>query len=139
MSNDKNLQVGDVFEIKAGMRISANIPAMFVYSNRPKSEELAKGTFEVGEVLDNGGRKKLKTKPYAGHYVVVDTKFDGGTTGHDAYPDAHHVFAQMLSVDGQYDPKGVCIEFYQSRLYTPNISPADAPVIRTMKKVVNFV
>lgn len=47
------LEVGDVIEIKAGMKIYAQIPEKFIYSNKPLSSEFRTTDIRVGELLKN--------------------------------------------------------------------------------------
>ena len=58
-------------------------------------------------------------KPYkkGGDYVVIEATMEGGGTGHgphDIYPDGWHVEAQLLDKNGNYNPDGKKIDFYQS-------------------------
>jgi hypothetical protein len=71
------------------------------------------GEVQVGDVI----------QPYkrGGDYVVVRTAMEGGGTGHgphDIYPDGWHVEATKLDKDGNYDPDGKRIDFYQSGCFT---------------------
>lgn len=134
------LNVGDVFAVTQGMKIRADIPQMFIYTGMPKNTELTKKTISVGDILDNGARKKLKTGTFRGEYIVIDTRFDGGgNAGNDTYPDGHRVIAQRLSKEGAYDPDGETIDFYQSGCFDCLVPFEKTPVIRTLKKVVAFV
>lgn len=100
------LEEGDIIELKEGMRVYAEVPEHFLYSNR-------RGVFDRtshGEI-DIGGSLGY----FAGRYVVYKTAMEGGGTGHgphDVYPDGHHVYAQKL------DNPSVRVDFYQSGSFT---------------------
>lgn len=103
---------------------------------------------EVGDVFElkkdefvyiDGGDKICVGEENSGDYVVVDVKMDGGGYGHgpgDYYPDGFHVYAQKLK-DGEYDPDGLKITFYQSGCFT--IVKPYVDVKKRMKKVITFV
>jgi hypothetical protein len=99
------LQVGDVIELKEGMKVCASIPEHFIYRNR-------KGSFVLThhDVVLGGEFEYL-----CGKYIVYKTTFDGGGTSHGisgAYPDGHHVFCLKA------DDENVKIDFYQSGCFT---------------------
>lgn len=50
---NNQLQTGDVIEMKEGMKISASIPAKFVYMNRRFSETMTKTEICIGQVRKN--------------------------------------------------------------------------------------
>lgn len=58
----KKLKVGDVFELKKGMRIYAEIPCRFVYTNTPYSSEITAREVSVGETYSIAGKKCSKNK-----------------------------------------------------------------------------
>jgi hypothetical protein len=64
----------------------------------------------------------------AGEYVVVAVnEEDGGPdgmNGRDSYPDGHHVKAIKLT-DGEYDPHGVKIDFYQTGCFSAMITQSE--------------
>lgn len=140
MSAQQFLNVGDVFAVKMDMNVRVTVPKMFAYTGMPKATDPASRTIKVGEILDNGAKKKLKTNSFIGDYVVVDTRFDGGGNAvNDNYPDGHHVFAQRLAKDGSYDPEGETVDFYQSGYFNCVVPFDKTPVIRTLTKVISFV
>ena len=114
------LQEGDVIELKAGMKVYANIPEHFVYENR-------KGSFSLTrhDVILGGEFEYL-----CGKYIVYKTTFDGGGTGHgvnDVYPDGHHVFCMKA------DDENVKVDFYQSGCFTAmieNIEPVGKATLK---------
>lgn len=96
----KELQVGDVFELKSGMRV-------YWEHDGYSSDEL-----EINQ----------KT---SGLYVVINTAFEGGGTGmgdHDVYPDGHCVYAKKLKA-GVWDKNGKEVYFYQSGSFTCILEP----------------
>ena len=133
MATDKNLKVGDVFELKIGMEVCALLPRLFVYTDKPTSERRISAIFTVGDILSVSRKKKFDTGRFAGHYVVVDTKLDGGHAGDNPCPDGHHVFAQKLYANGDLNPEGVRIDFYHSDRHIPQVLFEDVPVIRTIE------
>lgn len=81
-----------------------------------------------GDVFEVTSRK--------GRFVVVETHFDGGGTGHgplDVYPNGHRVVAKKLK-EGKWDSKGRKLEFYQSGCFTNMILPKDIDVVGEMKQ-----
>ncbi|AFU64245.1 hypothetical protein selz4t1_21 [Salmonella phage selz] len=84
MSNLPLLQVGDVFVLTEEMTIETQVPKHFLYSN-------CKGDWQTdsGYITPEGFFGYMQ-----GHYVVTKTALQGGSTGHDPYPDGHHVWAQ---------------------------------------------
>jgi hypothetical protein len=108
------------FESQLGLKIKADDAKAFILTQLPavKKEKF---------VLDEG------------EFVVVKTAMEGGSTGHDAYPDGHHVFCKRLNADGSYNDKGTEINFYQSGCFTGTILPKDISVVRVLaKKLVNI-
>ncbi len=79
-------------------------------------------------------RKKEYFKVEEGEFVVINAMLDGGSTGHDPYPDGHHVFCKRLK-EGKYDANGAGVNFYQSGCFN-NLLPGIEP-IRKMK--MNFI
>jgi len=72
-------------------------------------------------------------------YVVIDTAFDGGGTGHgphDIFPNGHHVWAKPLKNDLTYDPQARTIDFYQSGCFNGMIPKVK--VIGKMQRVLTF-
>ncbi len=139
---DKFLLVGDVIKIEKGMKIYANIPECFVYSNRRASRKPTKHDICVGDVLDSDGKSQYDTSRFIGEYVITDTRIDGGGTGHgphDIFPDGYHVTAVMLELDGSYNENRICIDFYQSGCFTAMILPNEIKPVRKMQRVVTFV
>lgn len=96
-------------------------------------------TFEdaLDFVKSKAGEAKNKSfKIEEGDFIVVDTSFEGGGTGHgphDVYPDGHRVYCKKLK-NGKYDKNGVEVNFYQSGYFTAMIT--DIKV--NSKMVVDF-
>ncbi len=111
------LEEGDIIELKEGMRVYAEVPEHFLYTNRRGVfDKTAHGEIEIAGHLGH----------FAGRYVVYKTAMDGGGTGHgahDVYPDGHHVFAEKL------DNPSVMVDFYQSGCFT-----AMLPKLKAIKK-----
>lgn len=122
---DKLLQNEDIIEIKPGMKLSVEVPEMFVYKNRLNSEKLANLTIIVGEVIHTESGNLFDTNSFAGHYVVQDARMTENSKSKDinAYPDGYHIIATKLSDDKQYNPNGIIIEFYQSGPFNCVITP----------------
>lgn len=135
------LEEGDVFYIKKGMQIHAEIPEMFIYQNLRDSKKLASTVITVGEVRDNTKGKKLDTKKFEGLYLVERTEDTGGGTGNgmgDYYPDGHKVSAIKLSKTGEYSPDKTKISFYQSGCFSGMILPNDVEVVAQFEKTWVF-
>lgn len=121
------LQVGDVFEVKAGDRF---------YTSVLRGDKQGTMTVEVtvGKDISSGS-----TAHFAGEYVVVKARKSGGGYGHgpgDCYPDGHEVTAKKLN-NGKFDPEAVEIRFYQSGCFTV-VWQNDVQVLRKMKRKVTF-
>ena len=71
-----------------------------------------------------------------GKFVVVNTAYDGGSDGHDPYPNGHHVFCSRLNDNGTYNENAPIVDFYQSGCFT-NMIEGIKPIDK-MKKIVNF-
>lgn len=136
---NKNLEVGDVFNLTKGMKVYARIPQKFIYANITEKSKDANKLSKTDIVI---GDKRKTTKnvfdsaKYIGEYVVINTAFTGGGTGmgrNDVYPDGHHVVAKKLNVKGEYTDKGMEISFYQSGCFTAMIEPETIKVVRKMK------
>jgi hypothetical protein len=67
----------------------------------------------------------LKTGKMVGNYVVIRTEYGGGSTGRDAYPDGHQVFARKLGRNGKFNKRGIAVNFYQSGCFTAMIDKKD--------------
>lgn len=99
----------------------------------------------VNKVVNDSDIKndKIDTSQYVGDYMVIDTSLDGGGTGHgyyDIYPDGHHVYCQKMK-DGQYDPNGFKIDFFQTGSFNVMIAPERVNYIKSMEivKTVKYV
>ena len=133
MSKEGNLKKGDVFEVKVGMKVYGKLPYKFIYSstteNSKDANEIGNHDVEIGDIFKTT-KSKIDTGEWAGEYLVVEAKWDGGGTGHgphDVYPDGWSIVAKKLK-DGNYDPEGNEIHFYQSGSFT--IMHTDVPVLR---------
>lgn len=121
----KLLKVGDVIQLKLGHKIYADVPEHFVYSNKRGSFKLTHTNITIGG----------ETSYFAGRYVVVKTKRDGGGTGHgpgDVYPDGHHVFCEAMD-----NPDLPIVDFYQTGSFTAmieNIEPIGTAEQKVIKK-----
>lgn len=113
--NKDFLQVGNVINLKDGMKIYGYIPEKHVYSNRPNSDELCETEIVIG------GEKDIYN--FKGDYVVIRTKMCGGGYGHgihDVYPDGWFVECKKLKNE-KFDTNGLEISFYQSGCFTAMI------------------
>lgn len=113
------LQEGDVFKIKEGDKVYADVPQSLVYSNRKGDWSLTHTLVAVAGELAY----------LAGKYVVTKTAFEGGSDGRDPYPNGHHVYA--VAVEGKHK-----VDFYQSGCFTAMIPDRAAIGRATMKWVV---
>jgi len=71
---------------------------------------------KVGDVLTFEGVE--------GRFVVEDTWYGGGGTGHgphDVYPDGLHVYCRKLTPSGNFDPDGDKLEFTTSGCFNNRI------------------
>ena len=113
------LKEGDVIEIKDGMSIYANIPKDLIFKNGESKLFHHKVTIGEDDKFDY----------LSGEYIVYDTTYDGGGTGHgphDIYPDGHHVFCRQIS------NRDIKIDFYQSGAFTAMIEEDEIePIGRT--------
>lgn len=113
MSEKTFLKEGDVIRIEKGMRVYAEVPRHFLYSN-------TKGDYAMGhgEIKADG-----ELEYFAGDYVVLKTAFGGGGSGMgpgDHYPDGHRVWCESTEKPTRK------IDFYQSGCFTcmlPDIKP----------------
>jgi hypothetical protein len=118
--NHMLLEEGDVIELTEGLRVYANIPEHFVYSNRKGSFALTRHDVALGGEFEY----------LCGKYIVYKTTFDGGGTGHgsnDIYPDGHHVFCLKS------DDENIKVDFYQSGCFTATIKDIE-PVGKAVLK-----
>jgi hypothetical protein len=122
MDTSKLLAKGDIIELKEGHCIYAVVQNRFIYSNARKDKRLSRTDITI----DNKRWNKFK-----GRYVVLETTFDGGGTGHgpgDIFPDGHHVHCQRLT---GYNTK---VDFYQTGCFTAmitNITPIGKAKVAT--------
>ena len=103
------LKEGDVIELKPGMKVYADIPEHFVYSNKRGSFTLTHHDIVLGGDFDY----------LCGKYIVYKVSRDGGHSGqgyNDSYPDGHHVFCLKANGD-----ENVKVDFYQSGCFTAMI------------------
>ncbi len=114
------LQEGDVIELKEGMKVYADIPEHFVYSNRRGSFDMTHHDVTLGGEFDYLEGEYIVYKAYSG-----GGSKGGGMTGHDDYPDGWHVFCERED--------GVKVDFYQSGCFTAMIE--DIEPIRKAKRV----
>lgn len=133
------LQVGDVIELTKGMKVNAPVESRFVYANRRESKEMTHTVVSIGQILDDTHGNTFDTKKFAGRYVVVHAKSEGGGGSmHDPYPDGWHIIARKLKRDGTYSEKGVTVEFYQSGCFTCEILPKNISLVAKMKRIETF-
>lgn len=137
MKKEIFLQVGDVVDLKKGMKVYITVPL----SKKDKHTT----DVELGKILKIGvGKKTLEfeTKSYIGRYIVTDTSMSGGGTGHglhDVYPDGWHVTCVMLNDDGTYCEINRKVTFYQSGCFTAMITPDKIKAIKGIKYQRTFM
>lgn len=81
------------------------------------------GSKTLAERVEEAGLRLVDKK-----FVVTYTAMGGGGTGHgphDVYPDGWNVTAQTLKDDGNYDPDGLKVQFYQSGCFRCMITDVD--------------
>ena len=108
MNKDNFLEKGDVIELTSGMKVYANVPEHFVYSNKRGSFALTHTGIRLGEEFDY----------LCGKYIVTRTAYDGGGTGmgsNDVFPNGYHVFCVKA------DDRTIEVDFYQSGCFTAMI------------------
>lgn len=87
------------------------------------------GYFQTVTRPDGFSKKTSETLNVSAHdesrgdakFVVEQTAMTGGGTGHgphDVYPDGWQVTARRLTDEGNYDPNGESVYFYQSGSFT---------------------
>ena len=97
----------------------AELPKHFLYDNTKGDWTLAHSSVTITKDL----------AWMAGSYIVMETKKDGGGTGHgphDVYPDGHHVFCQKYNDQIGNRAKPLKVDFYQTGCFTcmlPDIKP----------------
>ena len=125
ISNDMKVLAKDIvdnFSFRLGFELNQNDALRFIESNITTPSE---NRFVVE----------------SGEFVVLDTKMEGGGTGHgphDVYPDGHHVFCKRMK-DGKYDKNGVEVDFYQSGSFTAMIEPAKITLVKRLHRKVDFI
>lgn len=103
------LQEGQIFEIKEGDTVYADVPKHFLYDNKKGVWDLTHAAITV-----EGEFSYMK-----GRYIVTKTLEDGGGEGHgrhDVYPNGHHVFCQSLDIK-----EVIKLDFYQSGCFSATI------------------
>ncbi len=119
------LKEGYVFDVPKGLKLNATV-LRWVEGNLV-SERINDGN----PVVANGNKT-----PYLKdtHFVVTDARMDGGDPDpHDYWPDAWHVTAKALGLNGEYSSDGLQIDFYQGGPFTTANSIA-IPVRHVMKR-----
>lgn len=82
--------------------------------------------------LNNYQEEELDTSIFAGEYLVVDAKKEGGNyNGYEFFDGDYSVQCQKLK-DGQFDPNGTKIYFYQLGNYAPTLSPNQVQPVRKL-------
>jgi hypothetical protein len=80
MEKQRLLRKGDIIEIKNGMKIYAEIPEKFVYSNRQHSTGKTHTDFEVGEKLEiAGGNLEKQDKVISNLVKRIREEFESET------------------------------------------------------------
>ena len=139
------LQVGDVFKSKSLIaarhhfdtetmkvvknKIDIKGTSRMSWFNRWKTEDgvshMKEECVNIGGVDDSRGDAE---------FVVTATAYSGGGSGHgfnDTYPNGHEVTAKRLSQEGQYDPDGEEVSFYQTGSFCQMLE--DVEKTRTMR------
>lgn len=134
------LRFGDIVMIERGMTVYTQIPMRFVYSNeRDKDVSVCCITdILIGCQLNDERGHVYRTGKISGKYVVTETSFCGGDTGHgpqDVYPNGYKVILQKLNDDGSYDDKNIVISFYQTGCFTAMITPEEIAPIGKMRRI----
>jgi hypothetical protein len=120
LSEDRNDLVKDIvdaFDFRLGFKLKKSEALEFIVL---KTKSVKSESFLLEE----------------GEFVVTQTQFTGGGHGmgmNDEYPNGHHITCKKLK-DGQYDPKGIEITFYQSGSFTAMILPEKIKAIRQMER-----
>ncbi len=77
----------------------------------------------------------IKKELIGKNFIVEEAKMAGGGTGHgphDVYPDGWQITARQLFKNGNYNPKGAQILFYQSGAF--NCMATDVPTVGKMQR-----
>lgn len=96
-------------------------------------------TVNVKEVIkqydaEEYGFDKIKATD---EYVVIRAEDEGGETGggmtgHEFWPDGHHITAKLLK-NGKWNENGKTFEFYQDGCFRNEIKPENIVIKRKMK------
>ena len=118
------LKEGDIIELKRGNRVYTQFPKHFIYKRSKGDWSLTSHVVEIGSY--NGATDYL-----LGTWVVVRTSFEGGSKGHDPYPDGHRVFCEKLDSEINIE-----CNFYQSGNFTAMIK--DPVVIGRAEPIIKY-
>lgn len=108
------LQEGDVIELKKGMRVYADVPRHFVYSNRRGDYSITHSDITLKDNFDY----------LCGKYIVIKALMTGGGHGHS---DGWRVFCAKES-----DPN-IKVDFFQTGAFTAMIKDIKPIGRATMK------
>lgn len=125
MKNEKNelgyqkrlLKVGDIIKLKKGDKIYMDIPNHFIYENSLGDwKNFSNIEVVIGHLscLRNYDSSWLLEK----ELLVVKTKMDGGSQGHDAFPDGLHVYCVVISDVSDNMKEWIKVDFYQSGCFS---------------------
>lgn len=81
----------------------------------------------VNEIVEWPLPETFEIEP--GEFLVVKTISDGGSE-RDFYPNGWHVFLKRLDAEGNYDPNGLEVNFYETGSFT--CVNEDVSVVRKM-------
>jgi hypothetical protein len=126
------LEVGDVVEIKKGMKIYATLEERFIFCNTPISSKLKITDIEVGK-LKGHDSNIFDTSIFKGEYVVVSTSHYEEIKDENFNPYQFKVICKKLNDDGSYNENGTVISFYQEGFYSAVIKTSEIQPIRKMK------
>jgi hypothetical protein len=116
------LEVGDVVNIRAGLWVYVRVKGKLMFGDSATYDE-----YHDEIKLPKTYTYKDETLTFSnGEYVVVKTDWEGGGMNFDGpYPHGYCVYCRALK-DGEYDPDGNMISFFQTGSYgckIKNITP----------------
>ena len=116
------LEVGDVVNVRAGLWVYVKVDGKLMFGDSATYDE-----YHDEIKLPKTYTYKDQTLTFSnGEYVVVKTGWEGGGMNFDGpFPHGYCVYCRALK-DGQYDPDGNMISFFQTGSYgckIKNITP----------------
>jgi len=99
----KLLQKGDIIRLEEGMTIYADVPAKFVFRNKPLADHVAKTLVKIGEKFqrDEVNKKEIEDK-IAEFFYNLGAKEEDYSFALDLKPDLSQQFFDTSIFEGEY-------------------------------------